>query len=361
MDMGILLDLLFIAGTMLICGLLASFYLEKLSQYGQLVEETNERPGNMIELLWQTSLFPEKGFMSLYNKPLEEHVFKSYLAIFFSLLQFYLISNLLYFIDGPIHWISLLLLSMGVLLLYAVTRRIWAVYRMTKLARQHKDYLKLHHQAEDLTSRLLAFSKNKSAFTDKLNALIKQRNLEDEKMNRIQHHVDALSERIKQFRQHQQYKQHILNHNLDLITSLPEDTEIAIDSNVFMKCDQYIAEALSKRNVLISKRVQQEWDKNKTHTDHEKSFRAREAIRRLINLDHYRFVVSKWNNRFMQENNLQSGVPDDEIIADYLFEYQQGKKLVVISNDNNFIGSAKVHLPILELKNIDLFNSNQGE
>ena len=63
----------------------------------------------------------------------------------------------------------------------------------------------------------------------------------------------------------------------------------------------------------------------------------------------------------MQVNDLLSGVADDEIIADYLYEQQRGKKLVVISDDNNFAASAKVHLPLLPLKQIGLFTEEENQ
>lgn len=147
-----------------------------------------------------------------------------------------------------------------------------------------------------------------------------------------------------------------LAHNIEKLTSLDSNTVLALDSNILMKADDYIFEEIQKYPIIISKRVQQEWDKNKSSDNQEKGYRARRAIRRLMKLPDFDFTVSKWNDSFLIKHNLMKGVPDDEIIADYLYEKQQGKNIVVLSDDLNFLASAKVHMQVLHLRRLDVFS-----
>lgn len=167
---------------------------------------------------------------------------------------------------------------------------------------------------------------------------------------------EELEERIEEERVYLNGKLQTLSQNLEKIAKLDPDTVIAVDSNVLMKSDDYLIEAISRFPIMISKKVQQEWDKNKASDNREKGYRARLAIRRLVELPNYQFTVSKWRDQFLKEHNLLKGVPDDEIIADYLYEQKSGKNIIVLSDDLNFIASAKVHMPILKLENMDIFS-----
>ena len=147
-----------------------------------------------------------------------------------------------------------------------------------------------------------------------------------------------------------------LAYNMEKFSELDSDTILALDANILMMADDYIIEEIKKFPILISKRVQQEWDKNKTSEDKQKGYRARRAIRRLVERPHFEFTVSKWQDSFLKKNNLMKGIPDEEIIADYLYEKQQGKNIVVLSGDLNFQASAKVHMPIIAFEKMDTFS-----
>lgn len=102
-----------------------------------------------------------------------------------------------------------------------------------------------------------------------------------------------LEQSIEQEKERVKKKYRTLVGNLDTIHSLDPNTIIAVDSNILMKGDNYIIKAISQFPILISKRVQQEWDKNKQSDHGQKAFRARQAIRRLVELPNYSFTVSK--------------------------------------------------------------------
>lgn len=346
---------LYIIITLFISCLLFLGYLSFIEN--QVNAEPNQTKKSRLHYLFNTIVFPELGFLTLFQDSTNEHLAKCKVSIFVMIFQMYLITNVIYHLPLEVNWTALFYLSMGSILLFAITRRIWAVSQMIKLLKIHEDAVELFEQQEQWNQKFLEFEKSKNKLEKIVAKETKKWESEKDSYLRLNSLVDSLRNKIKEHQDISQYKCEVVAHNLRMLEELPEDAEIAVDSNILMKCDPYLVHAFQKKPIVISKRVQQEWDKNKYHSDTEKSFRAREAIRRLLQLENYRFIVTRWDNRFLENHNLQKGVPDDEIIADYLYEQEKGKKIVVISNDNNFLGSAKVHLPLLNLRDIDLFSS----
>lgn len=145
----------------------------------------------------------------------------------------------------------------------------------------------------------------------------------------------------------------IVENNLRLIEEIPSSTSIAIDTNILMEWDDYLIRALKSKNIIISKRVQYELDRNKSSDNNNVSYKARRGIRRLLEFDacNYHFLVSKWDTQFLKAQNLSSSWEDEKILADYVYEQQQGRHMVVASHDSNFIISAKQFFNILTLQN----------
>ena len=294
-------------------------------------------------------LLPPKGGVLL--------ALKGNLHIALIFVHVYFLGNILYFMHKPIHWDAIGWIIVVTWTILFLASRVFGAFNMVKCLPFFKEHEALNEKINELTDELKQMQKKQKSAMEEIQPLVKKKEKEQRFVDAHQNRIAEVKEAIREREAAIVYKLNIVKHNLTLIRQLDRDVEIAIDSNVLMKCDNYLVDGLQQRGILISKRVQQEWDKNKGSADQEKAFRARHAIRRLVNLENYRFVVSKWDTLFMKKNDLLLGVPDDEIIADYVYEQQRGKKVVVLSDDNNFIGSAKVHLPVLQLKEIDLFSS----
>ncbi|MFT4413279.1 PIN domain-containing protein [Fredinandcohnia humi] len=357
--MQVLLDMFVVFSSIIVVLILAHLYFTRTIQYQEKVAtDPNPQGYHPVSKIADALFITEVAFIRALHGHIGEHQVKGSLHIPLILVHFYFTCNLLYFIEVPIYWDALFLLILATLALFLITSRVWAVYRMGRLLRFFKERDNLNGEVKQLKNEVFELYYKQQESIQALQLLIKKKQEQQQKAKLILHAIQKRKVRIKEHEQYLARRLKVVEYNLNQIYQVPLEVEIAIDTNVLMKCDQYLVQALQERGILISKRVQQEWDKNKTSADQQKAFRAREAIRRLISLENYRFVVSKWDGKFLQKNNLQIGVADDEIIADYLYEQQSGKELVILSDDNNFIGSAKVHLPILQLREIDLFNSN---
>ncbi|MCG7344096.1 PIN domain-containing protein [Sporosarcina sp. ACRSL] len=357
--MQIIIDIIVVSFSFAVVAILACGYVYMIAHHLQTKEEENaDKKYSSFEKVVFAAVCPETAFFRIF--PSDGGVvlgLKGNLHIAFIFLHVYFLGNILYFLDKPIHWDTIGWIVAVTWALFFVASRVFGVYTMVKNLDFFKEQDALDEKINELTDLLKQMQKKQKSATEEILPFVKKKEKELRFVDAYQKRITEVKQVIREREAEIVYKLNVVKHNLTLIRGLDRDVEIAIDSNVLMKCDNYLVDAMQQRDILISKRVQQEWDKNKGSADQQKAFRARHAIRRLVNLENYRFVVSKWDTMFMKKNDLLSGVPDDEIIADYVYEQQRGKKVVVLSDDNNFIGSAKVHLPVLQLKEIDLFSS----
>lgn len=345
----IFLDFLFVGVSFLIPFLIVSSYLHML-------DEKEAFPYSRSVKGWINALlaYPFKTVKVLYGDE-SSSVKKDALGFFLFGLVLFVSYNVLYFRDEFFTMFTVYF-TLGLVVVFFLIRLIFAIIGILKhksLIQEFRVFYKLekkHKETKQELEKTHSHLKNREKCIGKI--YTKWKRFHD-KMAEKQ--ADA-QERIDDQRAWLNIKLQTLASNLEKIHSLAPDTVIAVDSNVLMKADDYVIDAISRFPVLISKRVQQEWDKNKTSEHGEKAYRARQAIRRLVELPNYEFTVSKWQDRFLMEHNLLKGVPDDEIIADYLYEQMQGKNIIILSDDLNFTASAKVHMPVLSLKKIDIFS-----
>lgn len=253
-----------------------------------------------------------------------------------------------------------LVVLMGILISithFFVSKRVWSYKQMKRLLVEKDQLLDVQIAFEN---EMEVFKENHKAYLDtkkeyeQLSELVEKKKEEQKKLQSVsQNYLNKIHEKECELSNEKE----LIKENLASIMELPDDIEIAIDSNVLMKWDDYIIEALKRKNVLISKNVQEELDQNKNSQDQSKGYRARRAIRKLLQFSSYRFTVSKWTSNQLLQWNLKKGSPDDEIIADYLYEKERGTPIVILSDDHNFLISAKVHFETLTLKKPSLFSN----
>lgn len=239
-------------------------------------------------------------------------------------------------------------LFIPVLVAFVLTR-IWS-YQVVKGQESAMQQLQvLRAQKEEKQIDLLTFeSKLQKLQNDiaiqiqKLNQLERQLNLNEQKWNVVEKEIKVEETRIQRL-----YNK--VAANLKVIEKLEADAHIAIDTNVLMEWDTYLLDALRNRQLIISKRVQKELDKNKSREDDTVRYKARRGIRYLLSLNahDYKLICGKWDKATLEEHGISPEWEDERIIADYFDYLQGGHKVYVASDDANFIISAKPHFPIL--------------
>ena len=248
---------------------------------------------------------------------------------------------------------------------FQILIRTWAVVRLVKLYR--------------LRARITSMEVESVQALEQISELLEQEAAWKEQNSKLEIKLEAVESRNSQIalfvkNRHKNVTDHIESEQVKLrsvaanISALREwaktDNELAIDTNILMEADDYFFEELKAFRLLVSKKVQDEWDKNKKYGDVEtrkKAIRARDRLEILqkeaAGLD---FTVKKWDASFMKNHNLMIGKADEEIIGDYLYEYKRGRKLAVLSADKMFRISASVHMPVIKLESIQLFGGTAG-
>ncbi|SDM81492.1 hypothetical protein [Sediminibacillus halophilus] len=243
--------------------------------------------------------------------------------------------------------------------------RVWAAVRVHNIYKQRKVFQSLESmiaekqkEAEKMVRQQKLLEKQNKKQREK-NSQIEARN------NQINIYVENKQRMIQQHMDREKAKVDLMRRNIERMKKYErQDIVVAIDTNILMEGDDYLIDELKKHRLLISKDVQMEWDdihKFASGEKKRKGLRARNRLKDLVKTGKQtgnlvQFTVKKWDSEFMKENNLLETNDDDCIIADYLYEYQQGRNLVVLSGDRMFEISASVHLPTIELEDYQLFS-----
>ena len=343
-----ILDFFFILGSLVVSVLIVVAYYF-------LSDTKNSFPNHreFDDWLVQAFLDPFKTITNLYGED-SVPAHKDLIGFIIFALVVFITSNVLYF-RGAFFTENTFAFYFALTGAFLLIRYIFVSYTLFKNKSVIEQFQPLHRERKQQIKEMKAQKRTLAHLKNREKAIHKLYHKWENTHEKMTTKQDAWQEKIDERKDYLNGKLQTLAYNLEKINHLQPNTIIAIDSNILMKSDEYIIDAISQFPILISKRVQQEWDKNKSSDYGEKAFRARQAIRRLVKLPNYSFTVSKWNEAFLLNNNLLQGVPDDEIIADYLYEQTLGKNIVVLSDDLNFIASCKVHMPVLQLKKLDMF------
>ncbi|WP_053216994.1 PIN domain-containing protein [Virgibacillus senegalensis] len=255
-----------------------------------------------------------------------------------------------------------LLLTFGAFFLVI---RLWAVVRIHKIYKERKIFESLLSKVEEKQKEAAETARQQRQL-ERLNEKLREKKSQIEaRNNRINVYVANKQQMIKQHMDRDKAKIDLMRRNIGRLNNyVGGDTVVAIDTNILMEGDDYLIEELKKHRILISKDVQMEWDGINKYANGEKKRKGIRARRRLKELvkngkqtgNLVQFTVKKWDSDFMKENNLLETNDDDRIIADYLYEYKQGRNLVVLSGDHMFEISASIHLPTIELEDYQLFS-----
>ncbi len=243
--------------------------------------------------------------------------------------------------------------------------RVWAAVRVHHIYKQRKVFESLESKITKMQKEAEKAARQQKQLKRQNEKLMEKKSLVEARNNQINVYVENKQRMIQQHMDQEKAKVDLMRRNMERLKKYEgRGIVVAIDTNILMEGDNYIIEELKKHPLLISKDVQMEWDgihKFASGEKKKKGLRARNRLKELVKSGKQtgnlvQFTVKKWDSEFMKENNLLETNDDDCIIADYLYEYQQGRNLVVHSGDHMFEISASVHLPTIELEDYQLFS-----
>lgn len=339
----------------LVWGVLPEVWLEKVEEK----EETE--PPAFLAHFFAVLILPEYGLARIARKKrftestdaskawLGTLIMFFTMAVYFSWLRF-TDWNFKEFLEG----------SFIIIPVFQITIRLWAGARLVKLYRLKRREVSILAESKVVFEQISSFIEEEAGWNRENGKLEKQLAAIESGNVHINIFIENRKKNVRDHINLEKEKLRIVSANISKLREWAgEDIQLAIDTNILMEADDYFIEELKSFRLLISKKVQDEWDKNKKYGDGEKRKKAIKARDRLEMLQEeakgLEFTVKKWDASFMKEHNLMTGKADEEIIADYLYEYKQGRKLAVLSADKMFRISASVHLPVIKVERIQLF------
>lgn len=253
------------------------------------------------------------------------------------------------------NWAELGLGLVMILFLYIIASRVHAVSTIWKARGEIKTRNTINDELLCLDEEHKEVSTVMKRHEDKLNKAIRIVTEKEKELGWMEQIISDTKKSIIRHIKKEETNVDKIQCSLDALREWKEEGAlIALDTNILMECEDYIIEELKNYPLLISKKVQDEWDGNKKSTSditREKAIRARNRLANLQeNARSLEFTVKKWNSQFMKDNNLMIGKNDEEIIADYLYEYKRGQNLVILSCDKMFQISASTHMPVIKME-----------
>ncbi|SER69239.1 hypothetical protein SAMN04487944_10875 [Gracilibacillus ureilyticus] len=348
-------------GLPVIIGLLL-FGLNAYLLYDVLGKEDNGRKldSNLLDYMLATIMFPESMIWQLSIKNNSKtKVYILSLILSFTI-GFIIVSNY----HSGWSWLAALKEILISLLVFGTAKRVWAVYQVYRLYKAHKQVQRIESDIHNIEDQIVDLKRGMKKEEEKAAKVKKAIQTVGERNEQIHTFTNQIHTKIEQHLESHKETLRIMRTNISHLRQWEgKNVRIAIDTNIFMECDDYIIEELKRHKLLISKTVQGEWDYNIKGDDpvkRSKGLRARDRLEELVvsgkqtgNL--CEFIVKKWNYQFMKDNNLRTDENDEKIIADYLFEYEKGLDIVILSADKMFTISASIHMPVIRLEKLNLF------
>ena len=319
-------------------------------------QEPKSTPSHTVTLIYSV-IAPMIALRRLSPKYVTRYEELYHILFIFTFIYLGIISNIISFSSLKFNNIfSIIILSIPIFV-FLISSRLWCFNFTQKMLELNKrtinydhHYFEIVEQLESVSSLLKEEQQLYTQHVTLYEKLVQKLQLQESEYTKIEQQIKNADSSI-------QSVYSIVEHNLKVINSIPNTTQIAVDTNVFMEWDDYLIDALRSKNLVISKRVQWELDRNKNSEYSDVRFKARRGIRHLLKFEakNYSFINPDWNDKFLKENGLSDRWEDEKILADYLMRQKQGHEVLIASSDSNFLISAKPLFPVLNIKKPNFF------